>query len=74
MLEEIKDLLVEAANVDRNKIEESSSLKDDLGIDSLDAVEIVLEIETRFDIKVSDEEIAKLNTVKDIIDLVESKK
>lgn len=74
MLEEIKNLLVESANVDADKVTADASLKEDLGIDSLDAVELVLDIETKFDIKIEDDEISSLVTVGDIIKLVESKK
>ncbi len=74
MLEEIKKVLVESANVDANKVTMEANLKDDLAIDSLDAVELVLDLETKFDIKIEDEEIESLVTVADIVKLVESKK
>ncbi len=74
MLEEIKKVLVESANVDANKVTMEANLKDDLAIDSLDAVELVLDLETKFDIKIEDDEIESLVTVADIVKLVESKK
>lgn len=74
MFEEIKKVLVESANVDANKVTMEANLKDDLAIDSLDAVELVLDLETKFDIKIEDEEIESLVTVADIVKLVESKK
>lgn len=74
MFEEIKKVLVESANVDVNKVTMEANLKDDLAIDSLDAVELVLDLETKFDIKIEDEEIESLVTVADIVKLVESKK
>ena len=74
MLEEIKKVLVESANVDANKVTMEANLKDDLAIDSLDAVELVLDLETKFDIKIEDEKIESLVTVADIVKLVESKK
>lgn len=73
MLEDIKKILVETANVDASKVTEEATLHDDLGIDSLDSVEIVLELESAYDIKIEDEEIQNLKTVGDIMKLVESK-
>lgn len=74
MLEQIKKVLVESANVDADKITLEANLKEDLAIDSLDAVELVLDLESEFDIKIEDDEIAALVTVGDIVKLVESKK
>ena len=73
MLEDIKKILVETANVDVSKVTEEATLSEDLGIDSLDSVEIVLELESAYDIKIEDEEIQNLKTVGDIMKLVESK-
>ena len=73
MFEKVKDVLVEAINVDEDQVTMEANLKDDLGIDSLAAVELSLELETEFDIKIEDEELAKLVTVADIVKLLESK-
>ncbi len=73
MIEKIKDILVSTTNVERAIINENSSLKDDLGIDSLDSVELVLELETEFDIRIEDEELQSLNTVFDIMNLIKKK-
>lgn len=73
MFEKVKEVLVDAINVDADKITLESNLKDDLGIDSLAAVELSLELETEFDIRIEDEELAKLVTVQDIVTLLESK-
>jgi acyl carrier protein len=54
------------------KIENTDiSLVDDIGADSLDVVEVVMQIEEKFDIEISDEEVEKLTTVQEIIDYVE---
>lgn len=57
----------------KTQIKPESNLNDDLAIDSLSAVELALELESEFDIVIEDEELAKLQTVQDIIDLVQSK-
>lgn len=73
MFEKVKEVLVDAINVEENVITLDANLKDDLGIDSLAAVELSLELETEFDVTIADEELAKLVTVGDIVTLLESK-
>ena len=73
MFEKVKEVLMEAINVDDDMIKMEANLKDDLGIDSLAAVELSLELETEFDVRIEDEELAKLVTVADIVSLLESK-
>ncbi|MCB6585290.1 acyl carrier protein, partial [Streptococcus gordonii] len=65
MFEKVKEVLMEAINVDEDMIKMEANLKDDLGIDSLAAVELSLELETEFDVRIEDEELAKLVTVAD---------
>lgn len=55
-----------------NEIEPDTSLVDDLGADSLDAVEIIMAIEEEFSIEIPDDKFESLETVQDIVDLVES--
>ncbi|MGN1277505.1 MAG: acyl carrier protein [Floccifex sp.] len=73
MLEQIKNVLVDAINVDRDLVTPEANLSEDLDIDSLAAVELALELETEFDIRIEDEELAALKTVQDIMDLIASK-
>ena len=73
MLEKIKEVLVDAINVDEAAVTPEASLSDDLDIDSLSAVELALELENAFDIQIEDEELAQLKTVQDIIDCIEKK-
>ena len=68
MIEQIKKVLVDALNIDEETITPEANLKDDLGI-----VELALELETEFDIRIEDEELAKLETVQDIINIIEEK-
>ena len=74
MFEDIKKVLIDAINVDEEEIKPEAKLNDDLGIDSLAAVELALELETEFDNRIEDEERAKLETVQDVIDIIEAKK
>jgi acyl carrier protein len=74
MFEQIRDVLVSAINIKAELITPQANLRDDLDIDSLSAVELALELETTFDIRIEDEELGKLETVQDIIDIVSAKK
>jgi len=74
MIEDVKKILVESLNLEGEKIVPEAKLKEDLEIDSLAAVELALELETAFEVRIEDEELAKLVTVQDIINIIESKK
>ncbi|MBR6033761.1 MAG: acyl carrier protein [Clostridia bacterium] len=73
MEEEVKKIIHDAFFIDMDKITNDSSLKDDLEIDSLDATSLVLDIENKYNIRVSDEELINLVYVRDIIKLLEEK-
>ena len=73
MLEKVKEILVESLNIDESEIVPSARLSEDLGIDSLSSVELALELESAFDVKIEDEELMKLKTVQDIVDILKSK-
>ncbi|MEG0074635.1 MAG: acyl carrier protein [Eubacterium sp.] len=74
MLEQVKEVLVESINVDEALVVPEARLQEDLGIDSLSAVELAMELETAFDIRIEDDELANLKTVQDILNLVEKNK
>ena len=73
MLEKVSNVLVDAINVDESLIKPEASLKDDLGIDSLAAVELAMELESEFGIRIEDEELEGLKTVQDILDVLRAK-
>ena len=66
MFEKIKTLLVEELNVDEAAINPDAELVNDLGINSLELADLVLQCEERFDIEISDDEIHKFVTVGDV--------
>ncbi len=68
--DKIRDIIVENLDVDADEVKLETSLKDDLGADSLDAVEIVMAVEEEFGIEIPDEDAQKIATVKDIVDYV----
>lgn len=74
MLNKIKEVLTEALNTDPELVVPEARLDEDLEIDSLAAVELALELEDTFGIEISDEQLAGLKTVQDILDLVAAAK
>lgn len=74
ILEEVKSALVEHLGVDAEMIREDSKLIDDLGADSLDLVELTMDLEEKFGLKIPDEDVGKLVDVKSIVDYVISNK
>ena len=74
MFEEVKAVIVEALNVKEDEVTLESNLRDDLDIDSLDAVELVMELEDTFGVKIEDAEAQKFVTVKDIVDFIKTAK
>ena len=73
ILEKIQKILSEQFDVEADSISEDTNIIDDLGADSLDAVELIMSIEDEFGLSVSDEEAADLNTVGKLIEFIEAK-
>ena len=69
--ERVKKIVVEHLGVDADKVVENANFIDDLGADSLDTVELVMEFEEEFDITIPDEEAEKIQTVGQAIDYIE---
>lgn len=70
---QVKEFLIDELEIEEGKIAENANLKDDLGIDSLDFVDIVVIVEKRFGFKIKPEEMAGVVTLKDFCDYIESK-
>jgi acyl carrier protein len=72
--QKVKQIIVEQLGVDENQVDSTASFVDDLGADSLDIVELVMAFEEAFDLDIPDEDAEKIQTVKDAVDYIESKK
>ncbi|MBU1094425.1 MAG: acyl carrier protein [Firmicutes bacterium] len=70
----IKEMIVEELNVPVEKITMEARLAEDLGADSIDAVELIMNIEDEFSVQVSDEEAQNIKTVGDLVKYVEALK
>ncbi|MFD1426593.1 acyl carrier protein [Kroppenstedtia sanguinis] len=72
-LDQVKRIIVDRLGVDASEVTLEASIKDDLGADSLDVMDMILELEDEFSMEISDEEAEKINTVKDIVTYIESR-
>jgi acyl carrier protein len=69
----IKDILVETLGVEEDKVTQEARFQEDLETDSLDLVELVMTMEEKFGVKITDEEAAEIKTVGDAVDFVEQR-
>ncbi len=69
-LSEIQAILVEQLGVDASEVVETASFSEDLNADSLDLVEMIMEMEDKFGVKIPDEDAEKIVTVGDAVDYV----
>ncbi len=70
--ERITKIIVDRLGVDEEEVKLESSFKEDLGADSLDVVELVMELEDEFDMEISDEDAEKIATVGDVVTYINS--
>ena len=68
----VKRIVVDRLGVDEVQVTMEASFKDNLGADSLDVVELVMELEDEFDLEISDEDAEKITTVGDVVKYIEA--
>ena len=69
--EKVKSILVDGLDLEEDQVTLESKIKDDLGADSLDMVDLIMSIEDEFDIKVAESDTASIKTVGDIVNYIE---
>jgi acyl carrier protein len=69
--EKVKQIIVEQLGVDEAEVTPGASFQEDLGADSLDVVELVMQFEESFDIQIPDEDAEKIKTVKDAVEYID---
>ena len=72
-LTKIKEIIIDKLGIEESKITVEARFIEDLGADSLDTVELIMQFEEEFDIEISDDDAAKLTTVRSSIDYITSK-
>ena len=72
VFDQVKAIIVDRLDADEEKVTMEASFKDDLDADSLDVVELVMELEDEFDMEIADEEAEKINTVGDAVNYINS--
>ena len=71
--EGLREIMAARLGLPTEQLVPEARLAEDLGLDSLDAVELAISVERKFDIEVPEEELTKLKTVADMVALVESR-
>lgn len=72
--EQVKSIVAEQLDQEKENVTINSSFVDDLGADSLDAVELIMRLEEEFGIDIPDEDAEKITTVKAAVDYIEAQK
>lgn len=71
--EKVREFLIDDLEIDEEKIAADAQLKEDLGIDSLDFVDIVVIVERKFGFKIKPDEMANIKTLSQFVDYVEER-
>ena len=71
--DKVKEVIIDKLGIEDSKIESESSFVDDLGADSLDTVELIMQLEEEFGIEIPDEDAEKITTVQAAVDYIEKK-
>lgn len=74
IFDKVKELLVEQLDVDGEIVTMEASISEDLGADSLDLVDLIMELENEFDTEIPDEDVQNIKTVGDVVHYIEKMK
>jgi acyl carrier protein len=70
--DKVRDIIVDKLGVDASEVKPEASFTNDLGADSLDTVELIMEFEKKFDVTIPDDKAETIQTVQDAIDYIEA--
>lgn len=68
--EKVRDILVEELDLDVDEVTMESNIREDLGADSLDMVDLIMSIEDAFEVKVEENDAVNIKTVGDIVNYI----
>ncbi len=68
----VKEIICERLGVSEDKVTSAASFVEDLGADSLDVVELMMALEEKYELEISDEDAEKIKTVQDVVNYIES--
>ena len=71
VFDQVKESLADILSCDADKIDLDTDLVRDLGVDSIDTVELIMAVEDTYDIKISDKDAEDLKTVGDVVEFIE---
>ncbi len=72
VFDKVKEIIIDELNVDADKVVLEANLKDDLGADSIDAVQIIMDLEDAFNIEIDTDNAEAISTVKNLVDYIEA--
>jgi acyl carrier protein len=72
--DEVRKIIADTLEIDVKEVKEESNLIADLGMESLDLVDLVVAFEEKYKVTIDDKDVKKLQTVKDIVTYIENKK
>ena len=72
VFDKVKEIIIDELNVDAEKVTLDANLKEDLGADSIDAVQIIMDLEDAFNIEIDTDNAEAISTVRNIVDYIES--
>ena len=74
VFEKIKEIIIDELGIDESKVTMDARFREDLGADSLDAVEIIMQIEEAFGVEISEEVIQDMKVIGDVVKYIEENK
>lgn len=73
ILEEIRVIVEDIAEIPRDKVQLDSSMIEDLDLSSLEIMSIIAELESKFSVKFTEEEMLNISTVKELVEIIDAK-
>lgn len=70
VFERIKELIVAELNIPADQVSLESKISEDLGADSIDAIELIMEVEEEFDIEIDDDAAMGIKTINDLVEVI----